>query len=162
MLAHVRELSTDERFIGFDLAGKLSRFVCRGHAKGDADSVIHEPSGFLRDLDSPVDLVRTHAIFEVHNLPHGKHPLIQTQRRVFEDRSSLRGKLSQGVLAATLPAVVLGLEYNPCASATRTGDAVRPAMSNQVLPAVVGASEVEDCLAQSVGADYFVHTRTLA
>lgn len=122
--------------------------------------MIHEPRRLLRDLDSSVNLVRIHAVFAVHNLPHGKQPLVQAQRRVFKDRSSLGGKLPQGVLAATLPTVVLSLEQNLRASATRTGNAVRPPMRDKILTAIIGAGEVENRILKRVRFHGLIYRRT--
>jgi hypothetical protein len=39
-----------------------------------------ESCGLLSDPDSPVNLIRTDAVFAVHDLPHSYQPLVQTYR----------------------------------------------------------------------------------
>ncbi len=139
---HVPRFPTDKRFVGFDLADQL---VGRDHSERTPNPVIHEPCRLLCHANGLGDLVTAHAIFAVHNLPHGEKPLVQTKRRILEDRASLSGKLSGIVSAATLPAVILGLEENVLAPATWAFDASGPAVRDKVLAAVVKACEVEDC-----------------
>lgn len=138
---HVASFAADEGLIRLDRASEL--VGCR-HAERYANSMIHEPCGFLRDADGPVDFVRTHAVLAVHNLPHRHEPLVQAQGGIFEDRPGFRGKLPEGVIDAALPAVVLVLEQNLDATAPWAGDAVWPAMRHKVLSAIVRAGEVED------------------
>ena len=55
------------------------------------------------------------------------------------------------MFAATLPAIVLGLEKNILAATTRACDTIGPAMRYQIFPAVVGTLEVENRILKSVG-----------
>jgi hypothetical protein len=140
---HVAGLPTDEGFVRFDLAGE---FVDGSHTQSMTDSVIHEPRGFLSDADSAVNLVGTHAVPAIHNLPHCGKPFIQTKRGVLKNSPGLRGELPVVVAAPTLPAVVLLHEGDLLASAPRAGDAVRPAPRYNVLTAIDGIGKVYDGL----------------
>jgi hypothetical protein len=104
---HIACLAPDEGFVGFDMT---RQFVSRGHSERAPNPVIHEPSGFLRDGASACNLVAADAVLAVHYLPHGEKPLAQTEWRVLKDSARLGSELSQSVISATLPAVILRLE----------------------------------------------------
>jgi hypothetical protein len=86
MLMHVSRFAADEGFGGFDLAG---HFVPRPHAQREPNAMIEEPSGLLSDANGPVNLIAADSIFAVHNLPHGRQPLVQADRRILHDGSDL-------------------------------------------------------------------------
>ncbi len=79
---HVAGFATHEGFVSFNVSVD---FVWSRHAERNADSMIHEPSGFLSDANGPVNLVGTDSVLAIDDLPHGKQPLIQAQGRIFED-----------------------------------------------------------------------------
>src|SRR5438045_494888 len=106
--------------------------------------MIHEPSGFLRNADCPVNLVPAPAVCTVGYLPHCQQPLIQAQGGILKDRARLGSDLSKVVLAAAPPAVVLRLKQNLRANATGTPNTIRPTVRCQVLAAIVGACEVDN------------------
>jgi len=85
-----------------ELGGKA-----RSDARREADAVIDEPCGFLSDADSAVNFVGTDAVLAVHNLPHRHQPIVQADRRLFENSASLQRELATVVLCAALEAVVL-------------------------------------------------------
>jgi len=72
-LMHVPRFAADESFVRFDFTGEL---IGSRHSESNADSMIHEPSGFLSDTNGPMNLVGTDAVLAVHDLPHGKQPLV--------------------------------------------------------------------------------------
>src|ERR1017187_10024875 len=133
-LVHIARLAADLRFVGFNLA---RQFVDAAHAESVPDAMVHKPSGFLRDADCPMDLPRGHAIFAVHNLPHGHQPLCQRKRGVLEDGPGLCGELASVVAGAALPAVVLLKEGDGLAATTRAFNAIGPTARYEVFPAVV-------------------------
>src|SRR5882672_2109482 len=106
--------------------------------------MIHEPCGFLGYTDSAVNFIRRDAVLAVHYLPHGRHPLVQTDGRVFHDAASLHGELRSGVLGAAMPAVVLLKEQHVFASALRAFNAFSPAPRYHIFTAICGITEVYD------------------
>jgi hypothetical protein len=52
---------------------------------------------------------------------------------------------------AALPAIVLRLKENVLRSATRAGNAIRPAMSYEVFATVVSIREVKNCFLKGLG-----------
>src|SRR5579862_3390821 len=98
--------------------------------------MIHEPRGFLRDADGPVNFIGTDPVFAVDDFPHGDKPLVQAQWRILEDGAGLSGELPGRMGNAALPAIVLLQEHNALALAARTDNAVRPAPGYKVLAAV--------------------------
>lgn len=91
------------------------------------DAVIEEPRTLLCDPERAVNLVAADTILAVHDQPHGHHPLVETDRRVFHDRASLRGELTRIMLRAALPTVVLREKDDLVTSATWARYAFRPA-----------------------------------
>jgi hypothetical protein len=92
---HIARFSSDEGFIGFDLA---RQFIARFVLMGQSDSVKHEPSGLLADAKSPMNLPGRYAVFGIGNQPHCRKPLFQTDRGILEDRPDLDGKLATGMV----------------------------------------------------------------
>jgi hypothetical protein len=123
------------------------------------DAVIHEPCGFLSHPDCAVDFVGTHTVFAIDNLPHSSQPLVQTERRVFKDRSSLRSELTVVMARTALPAIVLGKERDILAPASRTGDTFRPAPRYDVFAAVRWIGKVYDGFLE--GGEYGFHVAIL-
>ena len=91
-----------------------------------------------------MNLVGTDTVFAIHNHPHRHEPFVQAQRGILKDRARLGCELAEIVLAATLPAVILRLEENLLAAASRAGHTIRPTVRNKVLAAVGRIGEIED------------------
>src|SRR5260370_345471 len=108
------------------------------HAQRETDSVVHKPCRFLSDADGLMDFIGTNPVLAIHNLPHRGQPLVQTERRVLKDRTGFQSELRRVMFLAAMPAVVFLQEQNVIASATRTGDTVRPAPRHKILAAIGG------------------------
>jgi len=100
---HVPGLAADEGFIHFDFGSRPAKFHERAFLQGQPDSLEHEPRGFLRDAEAPVNLVGTDAVLAVHQHPDGRKPLVQAERRVLEDSAGLERKLLLRVPFVALP-----------------------------------------------------------
>src|ERR1022692_3984022 len=98
---HVSNGTPDECFICLDLAGELFN---RALIHGFADSMKHEPCGFLAHSEVSADLVRGNAILAAANHPDGRQPLAKANWRVFHDRSRLGAELPLTSLALPNPA----------------------------------------------------------
>src|ERR1017187_9595421 len=140
-LVHVPRLAADVRFIGFDLAGQ---FVDGPHAESVPDAMVHEPSSFLGDADSAVNLPRGYAVFAVHHLPHGHQPLCRRKGGILENGPGLRGELPVVVAGAALPAVVLLKEGDVSGAATRAFNPIGPASRYQIFAAVGRGGKIGD------------------
>src|ERR1700722_9635390 len=71
---HVAGFAADERFIDFHFTSKLRRALVLHRF---ANTVKHEPSGFLSQSEIPSDFVAAHAVLAIRNEPHGREPLAQ-------------------------------------------------------------------------------------
>jgi hypothetical protein len=110
------------------------------------DAMVHEPSGLLSDPYGPRGFATADPVPGIHDLPHGREPFIQTEWRIFEDRSGFKRELGGVMFRTAVPAIVLLKEENVFGTATRANDAVRPAPRNQILPAIGRIGEVNDRL----------------
>jgi hypothetical protein len=144
---HVPSLTANESFVRLDVTGKL---VDGAHAQSVANAIVHEPCSLLSHADSAVNFVRGNAVLAIHDLPHSHQPLTQTEWGIFEDRSGLRCELAAGMTRTTLPAVVLLKELDGLATATRTGNAIGPAPSYNVLAAIRRLREVDGRVLESL------------
>src|ERR1700683_2222029 len=111
--------------------------------------MIHEPCSLLCYTDGAVNLVGTNAIFAVHDLPHCREPFVQTERAILKNGSRFHCELSVGVTCATLPSVVFLQECYSLIPAARALDPVGPAACHNVITAVDGIREVDDCFLES-------------
>lgn len=130
---HIASFPADECFVCLDLAGQL---VDSSDAQGVPDTVIHSPSGLLRNADSAVEFVGRYAILAGHNLPHSHQPFVDTEGRILKDGSSLRGELAGIVARAPLASAILLQESNVFAATARAFSAIRPAAAYQVFAAI--------------------------
>src|SRR5437588_5631330 len=73
-LVHVARFAADESLIGFHFATIAAQFQKRAVLHGLADSMQHEPSRFLGNADTTVNLVRANPVFAVAQQPHGAQP----------------------------------------------------------------------------------------
>src|ERR1022692_289468 len=80
VLVHIPGLPADESFVRFHLPREL---VTECNAQSEPNAVIEEPCRLLGNADGPVNFVRTDTVFAVHNLPHGREPLVQTDGGIF-------------------------------------------------------------------------------
>ena len=87
---HVAGLAPDEGFIYFHLP--RNRSVKRHRLHGKAYALKHEPRGFLSYFHIAGDFVACDPILAVDDQPRCGKPLVQADRRIFEDRSNLPGR----------------------------------------------------------------------
>src|SRR5262249_48372761 len=83
--------------------------------------------------------------------PHCRHPLIQSQGRVFHHRAGLQGELATVVVHCALPAIVLWLKDYLVATAPWASDAIRPAAGGHVFVAILLIGEVKYRLLKGAG-----------
>jgi hypothetical protein len=99
----VLSLSADIGFIGFhDLVRTAERGrVRRGH--GGADTVAHEPRGFVRYAERTAHLMRAHALLGRRHKTEREQPLIERNLAVLEDRTD-RNREGFGAVVALMDA----------------------------------------------------------
>ena len=100
----------------------------------------HVPSGLLRDAERTCNLVGTDTVLAVSQHPHGNHPLVHAERRIFKDSSNLDGELLLTALAVPdaprrdkrmlLPLTARACDY-----------AIRPAQHNRVVERLLRVAE---------------------
>ena len=103
----------------------------------------------VRDSNSAVNLITTHAILAIADHPHSEQPLIQRNGRIFKDGADLNGELL--VALFTLPPLLLGevIVILPTArGASRF--TVRPTKGRHFVNAYLFIAEVLDCLLESL------------
>jgi hypothetical protein len=122
---------------------------------GHADTVKHEPSGFLSDIDSAGKLPRTNAVLAISQEPHSRKPLVQTERGVFKDRPDLHGELALRVVSAALPTQALLLKGDFGASAGRANYTVRPTARNKVRQTIGRLRESHNCFLKALWINAF-------
>ena len=98
----------------------------------------------------PIYLTGTHAIFAVAEHPKGAHPLIQSDWRVFKDRSHLEAEL---LFAALAKPDAAGADERVIlrAAAWARNNAVRPAKIERILKAAVRIAEVNNRFLKCLG-----------
>ena len=111
----------------------------------------HEPRGLLGNSHGAVNLPRRNAVLAVSHQPNNRKPLIQTERRVFQNGSSLQGELTLRMMTGTLPAPRLSVVFDLSATACRASNSVRPTLRGHVSYAVIGIGEVSNCFLKSAG-----------
>lgn len=141
-------LSADVGLIDFDVAREL---VASGGLHDQADALEHEPGRFLSHADRTCNLIGTNAVLGVGKQPDRRQPLVESDRRVLEDRSDLDRELAPRVLVLALPQAPSGDEADPIGPAGRTNHAtIGPAQFDHIVEANIGVREVSDRLDQSL------------
>src|SRR5437016_2738207 len=121
-LVHVARLAADETLVYFDLTAKL----CKSPAPHDAPNPMeHEPCGFLGDFQISGNFAGTDAVLAIGNQPGSSGPLVQTNRRVLENRPHFNGELLLAIPAP--PQIARGDDGDVFGTATWTDRAVWPA-----------------------------------
>src|SRR6266508_1711392 len=144
---HVAGFAADEGFVYLDFATEQTAALLHG----EADTVHHVPRALLSDADCTVNLPRGRAVLAVREHPHRHEPLVERERRIFENGSDLHAELVAGVTRPALPDAAGGDEGDFLAAAGRAHDAARPAAHCDVVQAVVRVSEVDDGLFEGFG-----------
>jgi hypothetical protein len=146
LLCMLRALPPDESFVRFYFATIAAQFHKRTLLQSQTDSVIHEPCGLLRDLQSAVNFPRADTVAAIDDHPHCREPLVQAQRTILKNGSGFKCELRSRMLCAAMPAVILFEEQNILASTFGAGDTVWPAASYHIFPAIYRIAEVKNCL----------------
>ena len=77
-------------FVDLNSAVHLVKRVCLHRL---SDSMEHVPSGLLRYTNRPSQFVTANPVFAIGNRPDCDKPLVETERRVLENRSNLVAEL---------------------------------------------------------------------
>ena len=150
---HVASFSANEGFVSFNLSAEQNACALLHRP---ADTLEHEPCGFLRYLHVAGDLVGTDAILAVRNQPDSRQPLIQADRRVFKDGPDLDGELLAALPVLTFPDSSAFQESNGFRIAVMAGDAIGPTNRDQVAESVVSVREESNGFHEARGR---LHTR---
>jgi hypothetical protein len=124
--------AADESFIDFDNAAELVNVF----HKSDADAMAHIPSRFQgAETHITPNLASAYSLYTGEHQMNNAVPIAQRLISVFENRARKVGETICASLAAirAFPVPFPGFEIiNPFASATRTADAFRPTLANEV------------------------------
>src|SRR6266542_556240 len=141
ILVHVASLSADVGFVCFNVARELANdsFL---HRKTDA--LQHEPRRLLSNTQTTVKLIRANSILAVSGQPHCRKPFVETDRRIFKDRSDLHRKLLFRMRVLALPQFRVFKKRHFLGATMRTLHATRPAQSDKKLQTHIGVREISD------------------
>src|ERR1035437_9470006 len=103
----------------------------------------HEPCGFLSNTDGAVNLPRANPVLAICDHPDSRKPLVQPERRVFENSSDLDAELRFWVPSLALPDAARRDKADLLRTTSRANDAPRPATRNQVIQAVIRIGEID-------------------
>ncbi len=148
LLGEVHELgrATEEALIRFDVPAHLAEGAT---LHGEADTVKHEPRGFLCDPHAPRQFVGADAVLRVRQHPQRGKPLVETDGAVLEDRAEFHRELPPTIAALPNPP---SLEKAGILRVARGAEhAMRPAQRDQEGERDIGVREVADCVVQGVG-----------
>ncbi len=109
----------------------------------------HEPRRLLSGAECPSEFVRRDAVLGVGDEPDSGEPLVESERRVLEDRAELDRELLFTALALPESASRQVGVFNR-ATAGANGP-VRPAQLGDEIGADVDVREVADCLNEGAG-----------
>src|SRR6266404_6850883 len=145
ILVHVASLSADVCLVRLTSPVHLGN---RTVLHCETDALKHEPRGFLSYPNRTVKLVRANTVFAVGSKPHCREPLIQTDWRIFKDRSYFCRKLLLWMNSLALPNFGVFKKRHALRTATRTAHAIRPANLFKELKSVLWIAEIRDCFEQ--------------
>src|ERR1019366_5118526 len=150
---HVASLAPDEGFVNLDFASEFATAVLILH--DETDAVKHEPRRLLSNLHVLGNLVTADAVLAVSDEPSCCEPLVQRDCRIFHHSSDLDRKLALQMMTCTLPHAAGGIELHALRAASWTSDyAVRPTADGEIVNAVIGIREVQDCFLET---PWFAH-----
>src|SRR6185437_10784686 len=109
----------------------------------------HKPRRLLRDAESATHLIRAKSIAAIHEHPQSDKPLVQSDRRILENRSDLDGELLCAFLA--LPSLLRGKIVVLAMTALRTDRAIGPAQLGNRVNAGLFVLKVPDGISESFG-----------
>src|SRR5438128_6142726 len=153
---HVPRLPADEGFIYFYFAAIAAELASKEFIlQSKADAMQHGPSGFLSHLEIAGYLIAANAILAVGDQPHRSEQLIKADSGIFHHSSNFDGELAFRVMAGASPSASAVAKFHFLRTASGTDDlAVRPAPDCQIVDAVVGIREVDDCFLKAL---WFAH-----
>lgn len=143
---HIASLTAYESFVSLTLAAHLLGERASLHSK--ANTLEHEPRGFLSDANGAMDFIRTNAVFAIRNHPNCGKPLVQTERRIFENGSDLDAELAFCMGALALPLLLVGKKRHIGSATSRANNSIGPSAGCQIVKTVISISKVNDCLLQ--------------
>jgi hypothetical protein len=141
ILVHEPREATYKSFVSLYLT---FHFLEAASLHREPDAMVHEPRGFLRNVEIARDLVAADSILTVRDQPHRREPFVEADRRVFKDGSDLGAELLLGVAVLALPETAGLQERHFLAAACRADHAIRPANSNHQIERHVRIGEVAD------------------
>ncbi len=149
VLVHIPGLAADERFVNLNCPAELAarRFVLHGFA----NSLQHEPRGFLTDTQISGNLVTTNAVLTVGDQPNSNKPLIETDRGFIEQGADLGRELPPALRGATLPDTASFEKHRLFRLAVRTLNTLRPTIGGKVLKCVVRIGKVLNGFSHGLG-----------
>ena len=106
----------------------------------------------------------TDSVLVIADHPKSREPLIQTERRIFKDRSNLDTELRKRVAGLALPNAAGSNKTDVGRAATRAdNNTVRPPTRRKIRKAIVRSGEVDNrFLKGGWGGLCSVHTKTLS
>jgi hypothetical protein len=146
VLMHVFGKSADECFISFYFRirpSQLGRGTEGPIVQSGPKALEHKPSGLLSDTKSAMNLHAGDAILAIDQHPESRHPLVEAERRIFEDRPDFQREL---LIAATTEPYTARLDEVMFLGATPWASdfGVRPTEFNCVLESSLRIGEVND------------------
>ena len=145
---HIAGLPAYERFVHFDFASEfrsglvLHRF---------ADSVKHEPSGFLSQPEVACDFAGANTIPAIGNQPHSREPFLYRDRGFIQDRPNLHRELFAAIRGAALPNAARFKEHRLLRGTVGALDPIGPTLRREVAQRIVRIAEVFDRFGQCLG-----------
>src|SRR5471030_723495 len=147
---HIPRLAADEGFVNLYFAAE---HVKPAFLHCQTNAVIHEPRGFLCDLESSVKFVGTDAVFATHDQPRGYEPLFKRDGRVLKDGSGLQRERRALMPRIAFPHALLGKPRKFLRAALRTlHDAIRPTQSCHELAAMLKIRKPDNRVSEGIGA----------
>lgn len=140
---HIAGETAYKTFVHLDWTAR-TKLLKAAPLHGFADTMEHEPSGFLMHLEIARQFVAANPILAIGYQPDGNKPLVQTERAILEDRTLLDREHLLGVLGFTLPQTAGSQIAMLFASASRAANAIRPAQRNEYVLAIVRIGEEPD------------------
>src|ERR1019366_6617552 len=115
----------------------------------------HEPCGLLSDVQIAGKFATADAILAVGEKPQSGKPLIKADGGILAHTSNLHGEFALRMMAGASPSAAMRPEFYFVRAASWASDrAIRPAANGQIVNAVVGIREVNDCFLQAL---WFAH-----
>lgn len=144
---HVGSLAADVSLVGLDGATHLHNGAA---LQSEADTLQHEPPGFLSDAQRTANLTGRNAVLGIGDQPDGRPPFTELDRAVFKDGAHLYRELLLLNALPAFPDLAGGDEADPLRTAPRAGNnAVRPAERNHKSEGVFFDGEEAKCLSES-------------